>query len=68
MNNPNTSPYYIKKVSPNLFDLFVGKGWDNWSRFQADDKGIVSLVKGKPLSKQIVDFIRVHYLKIKEKV
>lgn len=40
----------IKQLSTNVFDVFVGTGWNNWSRFERKGKTI-NLVKGKPLSK-----------------
>lgn len=23
----------VRKVKPGMFDVFMGKGWDNWGRF-----------------------------------
>lgn len=41
----------IKEVSKGLFDVFVGVGWDHWSRFQYQKKSLL-LVKGRPLNRK----------------
>ncbi len=40
----------LKKVDKNLFDVFVGQGWLNWSRVKVEKDDVV-LVTGLPLSK-----------------
>lgn len=42
----------LKKVDKNLFDLFVGLGWENWSRIQVTNDD-VKVVAGLPLSKNV---------------
>ncbi len=29
----------IRKIQPNVFDVFVGMGWDNWSRVRTSKSG-----------------------------
>jgi len=40
----------IKKLKPNVFDVFLGKGFDNWSRVRRGHWG-VSVVQGNRLPK-----------------
>lgn len=43
---------FIKPVSNNVFDVFVGNGWSNWARFEKKSfKGrvFISLIKGNAL-------------------
>jgi hypothetical protein len=45
----------VKKASETVLDVFTGKGWSNWSRFDLiHEKGrpILKLIKGKPMSKE----------------
>jgi hypothetical protein len=30
---------FIRKIQPNVFDVFVGLGWDNWSRVRTSKSG-----------------------------
>jgi len=41
----------IKRVNKHVFDVFIGQGWEEWSRFEAK-KGTLFLVKGKPLNRK----------------
>lgn len=45
----------IKKVNEHLIDVFVGNGWNNWSRFEVmfnHGKLLLKLVKGNPMHKE----------------
>lgn len=42
----------IKQVNRNTFDIFVGIGWENWTRLKVDNKRLL-LKAGKPLDKQV---------------
>jgi hypothetical protein len=44
--------FEIRYVGKGLVDVFTGKGWNNWSRFELKDRKIV-LVKGQPVSKEV---------------
>lgn len=52
----------ILPVSPTVFDVFVGNGWNNWSRFHIRQKTL-NLVAGRPLSKADYDSVRSTLLK-----
>ena len=36
------------------YDVFVGNGWENWSRFKKESK-ILKLIKGQPLPKELYE-------------
>jgi hypothetical protein len=45
----------VKKVNEKTLDVFVGKGWTGWSRFEAafnHGKLLLRLVKGSPMRKE----------------
>lgn len=42
----------VKKLNDKTIDVFVGKGWNNWSRFNIEyQKGrmLLKLIKGSPM-------------------
>ena len=39
----------IKKITNHLFDVFVGEGWEQWTRFQRNGSSL-KMVAGQPLS------------------
>lgn len=42
---------YIKQTGEsNTYDVFLGEGWNNWSRCQINPDGTVKVVKGLPLN------------------
>ena len=41
----------IKRVNKQLFDVFRGNGWENWSRFRRE-KSRVLLVTGDVVTKE----------------
>ncbi len=47
----------LKKVDKNLFDVFVGQGWGNWSRVKVN-KDNIELVAGLPLSKNTINSLK----------
>ena len=44
--------FEIKHVSNGIVDVFTGRGWKNWSRFQIEGNKLV-LKKGSPVDKQV---------------
>ena len=44
---------FIKKLTPNVFDVFMGKGFDNWTRVRRGHWGI-SIIAGNRLPKAII--------------
>lgn len=50
---------FIKKMKPNVFDVFLGKGWDNWSRVRKGHWG-VSVVAGNRLPKSALRDVETH--------
>lgn len=45
----------IKQINKNLYDVFLGKGWNNWGRF---------LIKYTPTGKQIKQIRGIPFSKI----
>ena len=46
----------VKKSNETTIDVFVDRGWNNWSRFEVSFiKGrlMLKLVKGKPMQKEV---------------
>lgn len=44
---------FVKKLSHNIYDVFLGKGYDNWTRVRRAHWG-VSVVAGNRLSKPLL--------------
>lgn len=52
-NTPEViEPFHVIKVDHNLYDVFTGDGWLNWSRFEKRGPHLL-LVKGLPVSKEV---------------
>lgn len=47
----------VFELNNRTYDVFVGQGWKNWSRFQVKGKTLV-LVAGQALSKGDYDTVR----------
>lgn len=50
-----------KQVNDTTIDVFTGKGWDNWTRFEVSHKHgrlFLKMVKGTPMSKE--DFKKLY--------
>lgn len=44
----------LKRVGENMLDVFTGKGWTQWSRFEVSfnhNRLNLKLIKGSPMSK-----------------
>lgn len=44
-----------KQVNDTTIDVFTGKGWSNWTRFEVSHKHnklFLKMVKGTPMSKE----------------
>lgn len=50
---------FVKKLKPHVYDVFVGKGWDNWSRVRKGHWG-VSVVGGHRLPKATLREVAAH--------
>lgn len=33
---------YVKSVTENIKDIFLGKGWDKWIRIDLDEKKVIN--------------------------
>lgn len=45
---------FIKRLAPNVYDVFNGNGWDNWTRVRRFKDG-VKLIAGKPLNRSALN-------------
>jgi hypothetical protein len=54
----------IKRVNKQLFDVFRGNGWENWSRFRKE-KNRVLLVTGDVVTKEEYAAISKEILNVK---
>lgn len=52
----------VKHLSKNKFDVFFNEGWENWGRFEIQNKKIVQ-VAGVSIPKNIQLFLEKRYLK-----
>lgn len=50
---------FIKKLHSNVFDVFLGKGFDQWSRVRRGHWG-VSVVAGSRLPKTLLREVESH--------
>ena len=48
---------FIKRLHPNVYDVFVGNGWDNWTRVKRTHYG-VSVVGGKRVPRSVLKEIQ----------
>ena len=44
---------FIKRLAPNIYDVFLDKGWDKWTRVKRNHWG-VSVLKGNRLPRGIL--------------
>ncbi len=47
----------LKKVDKNVFDVFVGNGWANWTRIKVN-KSDIEVLSGLPLSKATANTLK----------
>jgi len=52
----------VKHIAKNEFDVFFNKGWDNWARFQVENKKLTQ-VKGVEVPSNIISFLEKRYCK-----
>jgi hypothetical protein len=48
---------FIKRLSPRIYDVFVGNGWNNWSRVRRNHWGI-ALIDGNGLSRDVLNMVK----------
>ena len=47
----------LKKVEKNMFDVFMGMGWENWTRIKVN-KDDVTIISGQPLGKNTINILK----------
>lgn len=57
--NKGNLTMFIKKLKPHVYDVFLGKGFDNWSRVRKGHWG-VSVVAGNRLPKTLLRDVESH--------
>lgn len=53
---------FIKKLKPNIYDVFVGNGWGDWTRVRRNHWG-VSVIDGKRLSRETLNKLNERLVK-----
>ena len=48
---------FIKRLSPNVYDVFVGNGWNNWTRVRRE-RGDVTVIGGAAPSKHLLGKVK----------
>lgn len=48
----------VVKRCGKFIDVFTGKGWENWSRFENTGKGL-KLVSGSPVSEEAFKLVKM---------
>lgn len=48
---------FIKRLKPNTYDVFVGNGWNNWTRVQRRG-GEIKIMEGAFLHRGILNQVR----------
>jgi hypothetical protein len=46
-------PIFVKRLNKNEFDVFIGNGWNNWTRIRRNHWG-VRVVGGARLSREVI--------------
>jgi hypothetical protein len=49
---------FIKRLAFNVFDVFIGNGWDNWTRVRRFKDGGVAVIDGKQVNRSTITQIR----------
>jgi hypothetical protein len=44
---------HIRRLAANVYDVFLGKGWNNWTRVRRNNRG-VHIIDGQPLGPFII--------------
>jgi hypothetical protein len=53
---------FIKRLNQNHYDVFIGNGWDNWTRVRRHHWG-VAVVDGKKLSREAIKHLNERFMK-----
>ena len=48
---------FIKRLKPNVYDVFVGSGWNNWTRVTRTQSG-VQVVSGNMLDQKTLNHVK----------
>lgn len=48
---------FIKKLRKDVYDVFLGDGWNNWSRVQRTKQGI-GVIAGLPLDQRVLNIVQ----------
>lgn len=53
---------FIKRLNRNLYDVFIGNGWNNWTRIRRNHWG-VAYVDGARLSRETIHELNQRMIK-----
>lgn len=54
---------FIKRLKPNVYDVFNGNGWNNWTRVQRTKEGEVVQVAGVALHPNVLNRVKQRLVK-----
>lgn len=54
---------FIKRLKPNIYDVFVGNGWNQWARFQRRSGGLHQVGGNHQLDRPAFNHLKARLLK-----
>lgn len=54
---------FIKRLKPNVYDVFDGNGWNNWTRVQRTKDGNVIVLTGRELHRTTFNKVKARLTK-----
>jgi hypothetical protein len=54
---------FIKRLKPNVYDVFDGNGWDNWTRVQRTKDGEIRVLEGRELHRNTLNKVKARLVK-----
>lgn len=48
---------FVKRLAPNIYDVFIGNGWNNWTRVRRYHWG-VKILEGNFLNRTLLTQVR----------
>lgn len=49
---------FIKRLKPNVYDVFIGNGWDNWTRIRRNGPDSLQFVAGRELHRNALNEVK----------
>jgi hypothetical protein len=49
---------FIKRLKPNVYDVFVGNGWIQWARVAREKDGEIRQIAGTRLDQRAINYVK----------